>query len=117
LTTATAKLGYAWDRVLLYAKGGGAWVASNSPPISVAGTPASFTGAGDTTALTWTAGFGLEWAFSSNWSVRAEYDYIALPNESLTIAPGAPIFGGDVISFDNRSLSIITVALNYKFGG
>ena len=26
LTTATGKLGYAWDRVLLYAKGGGAWV-------------------------------------------------------------------------------------------
>ena len=117
LTTATAKLGYAWDRVLLYAKGGGAWVASNNPSISVAGTPASFTSAGNTTALTWTAGFGLEWAFSGNWSVRAEYDYIALRNESLTIAPTTPTFGGDVISFDNRSLSIITLALNYKFGG
>src|ERR1700722_233297 len=26
LTTATGKLGYAWDRVLLYGKAGGAWV-------------------------------------------------------------------------------------------
>ncbi len=117
LTTATAKLGYAWDRVLLYAKGGGAWVASDSPSISIAGVPASFTSAGNTTASTWTAGFGLEWAFSGNWSVRAEYDYIALPGQSLTVAPGTPTFGGDVISFNNRNLSIIALAVNYKFGG
>src|SRR4029077_588418 len=43
LTTVSGRVGYAWDRVLLYAKGGGAWVATNTPAISVAGTPASFT--------------------------------------------------------------------------
>jgi outer membrane immunogenic protein len=117
LTTATGKLGYAWDRVLLYAKGGGAWVATASPSISVAGVPASFSSGSGTTAATWTAGFGLEWAFSGNWSVRAEYDYIALPNQSLTVAPATPTFGGDVINFNNRNLSIFTAALNYKFAG
>ena len=83
LSTATGKVGYAWDRVLLYAKGGGAWVATTSPSISVGGVPASFSGVSSTTASTWTAGFGLEWAFSGNWSARAEYDYIALPNQSV----------------------------------
>ena len=41
LTTATGKLGYAWDRVLLYAKGGGAWVGTNSPrtPTFYGGAP------------------------------------------------------------------------------
>jgi outer membrane immunogenic protein len=116
LTTATGKLGYAWDRVLLYAKGGGAWVATTSPSISVSGVPASFSGASSTTAATWTAGFGLEWAFVGNWSVRAEYDYIALPSQSLTVAPGTPTFGGDVIGFNNRNLSIFTAALDYKIG-
>jgi outer membrane immunogenic protein len=115
LTTATGKLGYAWDRVLLYAKGGGAWVATTNPTISVAGAPASFSSGGGTTTATWTAGFGLEWAFSGNWSVRAEYDYIALPSQSLTVAPGTPTFGGDVIGFNNRNLSTFTAALNYKF--
>jgi outer membrane immunogenic protein len=117
-TTATGKLGYAWDRVLLYGKGGGAWVATTSPSISIAGGgPASFTGVNNTTVSTWTAGFGLEWAFYGNWLVRAEYDFIALPSQSLTVAPGTPTFGGDVISFNNRNLSLFTVALNYKFGG
>src|SRR5262245_8963582 len=31
LTTVTGKLGYAWDRVLLYGKGGGAFVGASSP--------------------------------------------------------------------------------------
>ena len=117
-TTATGKLGYAWDRVLLYGKGGGAWVATTSPSISIArGGPASFTGVNNTTVSTWTAGFGLEWAFYGNWLVRAEYDFIALPSQSLTVAPATPTFGGDVISFNNRNLSFFIVALNYKFGG
>ena len=33
LTTATGKLGYAWDRVLLYGKGGGAWVGQSNSGI------------------------------------------------------------------------------------
>jgi outer membrane immunogenic protein len=117
MSTATGKIGYAWDRVLFYAKGGGAWIATTSPSISIAGGPASFTGASNATASTWTVGFGLEWAFSGNWSARAEYDYIALPNESFTVAPTAPTFGGDTISFNNRNLSIFTAAINYKFSG
>jgi opacity protein-like surface antigen len=34
LTTITGRLGYAWDRVLLYGKGGGAWVGSNNPTMT-----------------------------------------------------------------------------------
>jgi outer membrane immunogenic protein len=117
LTTATAKLGYAFDRVLLYGKGGAAWVATTSPSIAIAGGgPASFSSVNNTTVSTWTAGFGLEWAFYDNWLVRAEYDFIALPNQTLTVAPATPTFGGDVITFTNRNLSIFTVAIDYKFG-
>ena len=117
LTTVSGRLGYAWDRVLLYAKGGGAWVATNSPAISVAGTPASFSSISNTTSSGYTAGFGVEWAFSGNWSVRAEYAYIGLPSQSFTVAPGTPTFGGDVITFSNRNISMVTGAVNYKFGG
>ena len=43
LTTATGKLGYAWDRVMVYAKGGGAWVGSSNPTIAVDGVAATVT--------------------------------------------------------------------------
>ena len=117
LTTVSGRLGYAWDRVLLYAKGGGAWVATNSPAISVAGSPSSFTSISNSTSSGYTAGFGVEWAFSGNWSVRAEYAYIGLPSQSFTVTPGTPTFGGDVITFSNRNISMVTGAVNYKFGG
>lgn len=44
LTTATGKLGYAWDRVLLYAKGGGAWVGTNTTNATFGGAPIGFSG-------------------------------------------------------------------------
>ena len=117
LATATGRLGYSWDRVLLYAKGGGAWVASSNPAISVGGVPASFASVSNANSFGWTAGFGLEWAFLNNWSVRGEYDYIGLPNQSYTVAAGTPTFGGDVFTYSGRSISMMTVGFNYKFGG
>jgi opacity protein-like surface antigen len=116
LTTATGRLGYAWDRVLFYGKGGGAWVGACSPGITVGGAPLTLTSSNNSD-FGWTAGFGLEWAFWNNWSLRAEYDYIGLSNQTFTVAPGPTTFGDDVITFNNRSISIMTVALNYKFGG
>ena len=81
LTTATGRLGYAWDRVLLYGKAGGAWLGAGSPGISVGGAPVALTSSSGSD-FGWTA-FGLEWAFWNNWSVRAEYDYIGLTIKAL----------------------------------
>jgi outer membrane immunogenic protein len=117
LTTVSGRLGYAWDRVLLYAKGGGAWVTTNTPTIFVANTPGNFTSISNTASSGYTAGFGVEWAFSGNWSVRGEYAYIGLPNQTFSVAPATRTFGGDVITYSNRSVSMVSGAVNYKFGG
>ena len=117
LTTATGKLGYAWDRVLVYGKGGGAWVGANNPNLTVNGAGVTLT-SNTTTNFGWTAGVGVEWAFAGNWSARVEYDYIGLQNQTITVAsiPGGP-FAGDTLNFNNRNISMFTAGLNYKFGG
>ena len=75
MATLTGRIGYSWDRVLLYAKGGGAW-AHNKYDIQNmtglygglcgpgAGTFIACNPTGSTNRYGWTAGFGVEWAFS-----------------------------------------------------
>ena len=115
LTTVTGKLGYAWDRVLVYGKGGGAWVGTSSPTITVGGT--SIGTSTSSTNWGWTAGVGLEYAFWGGLSGRVEYDYIGLTNMNITVPPSATFPGGDTFTGSNRSIQMITAGLNYKFGG
>jgi outer membrane immunogenic protein len=63
LTTATGKLGYAWDRVLLYGKGGWAWVGQSNSNVTVTPTGLGTTAtslSSNSTNSGWTAGVGVE---------------------------------------------------------
>ena len=108
LTTATGKLGYAWDRVLLYGKGGGAWVGADNPNLTVSGAGQTLSSS-TTNNFGWTAGVGVEWAFAGGWSARAEYDFIGLQNQSITVAAGGP-FAGDTINSTIATLACSPLA-------
>ena len=115
ITAVTGKLGYAWDRLLVYGKGGGAWVGTDNS-LTVGATPAGVSvnsGSGG-----WTrrrrCGMG---PCGFNWSARAEYDFIGLQNQNFTVSliPATP-FAGDAIGVNNRTIQMITAGLNYKLG-
>jgi outer membrane immunogenic protein len=83
LTSATGRVGYAWDRWLLYAKGGVAWAGDKYSAVGVfQGTPYDLEGL--ETRVGWTAGAGIEWVFWGDWSVKVEYDYYGLGSRSVT---------------------------------
>ena len=119
LTTLTGRLGYAWDHVLLYGKGGGAWVGSNNFTVTNVATGASVAFNNNNTNTGWTAGGGLEWAFANNWTARVEYDYVGLNDISLAVPAAFPVVGGDVFTTHNRNIQMVTVGINYlfNFGG
>ena len=104
--------------MLLYGKGGWAWVGQSNSNVSVtspAGTfPTSISS--NSTLGGWTAGVGVEWAFAGNWSARAEYDYMGLQNQNYTVTSTNPLFNGDTIGTSSRSIQLVTAGLNYKFG-
>ena len=114
LTTVTGRLGYAWDRLLIYGKGGGAWVGVSNSNVTIGGvgvqTSASNFG--------WTAGLGLEYAFAGNWSARVEYDYVGLESQSFTVPGGVGRLpaAGDQFTGNNRNINMVTLGINYKFG-
>lgn len=116
ITTATGKLGYAWERVLFYGKGGFAWISSSNSSATINGT--AFGLSSNSTNWGWTGGLGVEWAFAGNWSVRAEYDFIGLQNQTFGIPSTATApFTSDTISVNNRTIQMVTAGLNYKLYG
>jgi outer membrane immunogenic protein len=114
ITTATGKVGFAWDRLFGYGKFGGAWVGGTGNSFTAGTTPIGVSI--NSTSMGWTAGAGLEWAFAGNWSFRAEYDFIGLQGQSFAV-PRTPAtrFAGDTINVNDRTMQMITAGLSYKF--
>ncbi|MFZ3307801.1 MAG: outer membrane protein [Xanthobacteraceae bacterium] len=108
-STVTGRVGAAFDRLLVYGKGGVAFADDKS-------TFTDFTGAGSTDTMTrvgWTAGAGLEYALTNNWSVRAEYDYLGFGSKQLNFT--TPVLGA-VSSNANLNVQEVKAGFDYKFG-
>jgi outer membrane immunogenic protein len=112
----TGQVGYAWNNVLLYAKGGAAVVDQRFDFVdNVTGVATASTGFD--TRWGGTVGAGIEIGFAPHWSVAFEYDHIFLGKRNgpfTIVATGLPTVGtyntgGDV--------DLATVRLNYTFGG
>jgi outer membrane immunogenic protein len=126
----TGRVGYAWDRTLLYVKGGAAFVPTKSSVLDTCQNTVVGCGnwlistSGKDTATTWTVGGGIEWAFAANWSVKGEYMFIALNDHDgfrtcgPVTTPSGAILAGGPFCFDHSFGGIHTakIGLNYRFG-
>jgi len=111
--TVTGRLGYAVNNVLLYGKAGGVFANTEFDAINTS----VVLGAPSPTLTGWTAGAGVEWAVSPNWSVFAEAGYYGFSNVSQTFnAAPASIAAPPVISV-KPSFETAMIGINYRFGG
>jgi outer membrane autotransporter protein len=128
MATATARLGYAWNRTLFYVKGGAAFEDSSTTvsciygPTGSAVTASGFTrsclnpagvvtGAFSTpwyTRTGWTIGYGTEFDLGKNWSAKAEYDYLRFGTHTAIATDGTVVTDKDWVSQ-------VKVGVNYKF--
>jgi outer membrane immunogenic protein len=64
----------------------------------------------------WLVGAGFEYAFTNNWTVKLEYDYVGLGNRTFVIPATAPILANDTFtSGNNRNVQMVKVGFNYLF--
>jgi outer membrane immunogenic protein len=114
LTSVTARVGYAFDNLLLYAKGGVA-LAGDRYDVSgsFAGTPFGFTGLEN--RIGWTAGGGVEWAFSPHWSASFEYDYYQFGHSTVAMSDPINVFVGNVDVRQN--IQVVKAGLNFHIWG
>jgi outer membrane immunogenic protein len=121
--SARARLGYAWDRTLLYITGGAAFtnvkVGTNFPVfINTVGTVFPATSAEDSkTLLGATFGGGFEHAFSNNWSfgVEARYSWYGTHSFNGGVVASLPTVFAPVTQTLKIETFEVTGRLNYKF--
>ncbi len=101
LATARGRVGVAFDRVLVYGTGGAAFqnIQLSLPTIA----------SGTINPFGWTAGGGVEFAISPNWSVKAEYLFVDFHNENITL--GTP---PTTVNF-NLIENVVRGGVNYRF--
>jgi outer membrane immunogenic protein len=109
--TARARVGYAFDNWLFYATGGLALLGARTdlkgalginPCITISvinGTPGALRCDGTNKRVGATAGLGVEYGFSPNWSAKIEYRYIGAASLELS------------------HLNEVLASVNYRFGG
>jgi outer membrane immunogenic protein len=106
-STLTGRVGLAFDRWLVYGKGGVAWAGDR---YSTNTYTFPLTAEISDTRWGWTAGAGVEYAFAPQWSAKLEYNYMDFGTRSYAFAPG--------ISTDiDQQIHAVKFGINYKFGG
>jgi outer membrane immunogenic protein len=111
----TGQIGYAWNNALLYVKGGAA-VTGNTYQGLVTATGALIDTV-DRTRWGGTVGVGVEYGFTPNLSVGVEYNHMFMGTENYAFTT-VPAPGGNSRNDDiKQDADLVTVRVNYKWGG
>jgi outer membrane immunogenic protein len=101
--TVRGRIGYAWDRFMVYGTGG--WAYSKT---EASVTAPGFAASDSKWGSGYTLGGGLEWAFAGPWSLKAEYLYVKARSVDLTL-------GGVGVSTGDYHYNVVRAGLNYRF--
>ena len=110
----TGQVGWAWNNVLLYVKGGAAVTGDRFDVLRTFDGVLVATGE-DQTRWGGTAGVGLEFGFAPGWSVGVEYDHLFMQDKDVRFIDTTGVFfGTDRVRQD---VDLVTVRVNYRFDG
>jgi outer membrane immunogenic protein len=109
LATIAARVGWAWDRLLLYVKGGVAF-AEDDYSMVVTGIGSASSGH---TRNGWLVGTGIEYGFDHHFSGKIEYNYMDLGDKDVILSAGRTNARVNI----EQQLHLVKVGLNYRFGG
>ena len=118
LATLRGRAGLAVDATLMYLTAGVAFGAVRNSVTLLSFDGSTFGSVSESKTRTgWTAGVGVEHAFSQHWTARAEFRYVDLGRNGVACSNGTSTFCSDFNyrgEFSN-TLMMGLVGLNYKF--
>lgn len=111
VATAAGRLGYVQDNMMIYAKGGGAWLDSKYGALQTPAAGVPFSASDVRTG--YMIGGGLEYGFSPNWTAKAEYAYLDFGTNTYNVG-----FGGATTPTSIKTdMQQFKLGLNYRFNG
>jgi opacity protein-like surface antigen len=102
ISTLAARFGLVSDRWLIFGKAGGGW-AHDTVALSF---PNRTSWNGSNTSSGWLWGAGIEYGFKAHWTIKIEYDYLALKSWAAPTVMLADV---------SRNTQMIKAGINYKF--
>jgi len=110
----TGHVGYAWNNILWYVKGGGAFASDRYNGL-VTGTGALTDQA---TGTRWggVVGTGVEVSFTPDWSFALQYDHAFMGTQNIgfvTVPNGVPTRNDSI----RQDIDMVTARINYRWGG
>jgi outer membrane immunogenic protein len=118
--TVRARTGVIVDNLLLYVTGGLAYANTERSIALTFANPQFNQGpfSDEKTRLGWTAGFGAEWSFAPNWSLKSEVLYARFETEENAFTCRLLCEPNRSVRFEHESSAWVTrFGLNYRFGG
>jgi outer membrane immunogenic protein len=115
--TARGRVGYAWDRVLLYATGGLIYGRENVSSAVNFTSGVSYLSSDVSVRAGWTVGGGLEYAFTNNWSGRVEGLYYDMGSETISSGSSPAVTGFTRAGVFGYQGAIVRGAIDYRFDG
>jgi outer membrane immunogenic protein len=117
----TGQVGYAWNNVLWYVKGGAAATHDRYNGVAnvTAGGFAAGTAFDQASQTRWggAVGTGVEIGFAPGWSVAVEYDHLFMGSSDNAMATLVGPAGIDRTPSIKQDVDMGTVRVNYTFGG
>jgi len=110
--TVRPRIGFAWDRALIYATGG---VAFGGVDYKIHADDGFTTldQKNDDTLVGYAVGAGVEYAFTDNWTAKLEYQYVNFGSENVsgTTADGSAVW----TTVETPDFHSVRLGINYKF--
>lgn len=115
VATAAGRLGFVWDRTLIYGKGGAAWIDAKHRITDNSGlvvAPGTTLDSATDRRTGWVAGGGFEFALTQNWSAKAEYNYMNFGTRTVTLTGNGFTDPANIQMAEHA----VKIGANYRFG-
>ena len=114
--TVRGRLGYAWDKFLVYGTGGFAYGQVNSAisaSLGIGGAAFAFTDSQNSSRTGFAVGGGFEYAITNNLTLKTEYLYVNLGTNNIL---NQNLFGVANVNINQKTqVNIARAGINYKF--